>query len=330
MIISRTPLRISFAGGGTDLPCFYRENNYGAVFSTSINKYIYVTVKNHSDLYEEKIRLNYSDTEQVNDLDEIKNPIIRECLKLLNIDESLYISTVADAPGSSGLGSSSTFCVGLLNALYAYKGESPNRGQLAEVAAHIELDILKRPMGKQDHYAAAFGGLNYIRFNDDENSTIMPLSTKYDLSENLFSNMLTFWTGIERKSEDILDEQNKKNEENSEVLLKMRDQAWEMYKLVKKGELDVETFGAMLNEGWMMKCTLASKINNSLISEAYKTAISSGALGGKISGAGGGGFLNLIVPEQKKEDVISAMKKLGLNNFPVSLETQGASVTRVY
>ena len=157
MIISRTPLRISFAGGGTDIPSFYKKNSYGCVLSSAINKYIYVSVKKHSKLYSEKIRLNYSETETVNDVEKIKNPIIRTCLKFLEIDDNIYISTVADAPGSSGLGSSSTFCVGLLNALYAYKGQKVNSNRLAKEAAKIEMEILKRPIGKQDHYAAAFG-----------------------------------------------------------------------------------------------------------------------------------------------------------------------------
>lgn len=330
MIISKTPLRISFAGGGTDLPSFYRKNGFGAVFSTSIDKYIYVTIKRHCQLYPEKIRLNYSITEQVNALDEIRNPIIRECLKFLNIDEHLYISTVADAPDSSGLGSSSTFCVGLLNALYTYKGQSVSRGKLAEEAAHIEIDVLKRPMGKQDHYAAAFGGLNYIRFNDDETSTIMPITAQNNLTEMVFSNMLSFWTGIERNSEDILNEQDKKNEANSEVLLKMRDQALALYVLASRGDMGIENIGSALHDGWVMKCTLASNITNSLISEAYQAAISSGAIGGKISGAGGGGFLNLIVHEQKKNAVILALEKFGLRNFPIGPDTDGASVNRIY
>ena len=188
MIISKTPLRISFAGGGTDLPSFYKHNDYGAVLSTGINSYLYVSVKKHTPLYNERIRLNYSESELVNDVKEIKNPIIRECLKFLEIDDAIYISTVADAPPAAGLGSSSTFAVGLLNGLYKYKGITASRGMLAEEAAHIELDILKKPMGKQDHYAAAFGGLNYIRFNSDESVTIKPLITKVQVIEELFNN----------------------------------------------------------------------------------------------------------------------------------------------
>ena len=330
MIISRTPLRISFAGGGTDLPSFYRKHGFGAVFSMSINKYIYVTVKKHCELYLEKIRLNYSDTEQVGKFEDIQNPIIRECLRFLNIDDHLYISTVADAPGSSGLGSSSTFCVGLLNALYSYKGQTVSRGKLAEEAAYIEIDILKRPMGKQDHYAAAFGGLNYIRFNDDENSTIMPLFSKNNITEKIFLNMLTFWTGIERNSEDILSEQDKKNKENTEVLIKMRNQALEIYNLATMGKLSIDVLGNMLHEGWLMKCTLASKVTNLFISKAYESAVSGGALGGKVSGAGGGGFLNLIVPKNKKISMITTMEKLGLKYFPVGPDTLGTTITTVH
>ena len=273
--------------------------------------------------------MNYSDTEQINTLEEIQNPIIRECLKYMNINEHLYISTVADAPGLAGLGSSSTFCVGLLNALYAYKGKNIGRGELTEIASHIEIDVLKRPMGKQDHYAAAFGGLNYIRFNDDESTTIMPLSANHNISKSIFSYMLTFWTGIERNSSEILEEQDKQNDENTEVLLKMRKQALELFSLANQGELDIKSLGSLLNEGWLMKCSLASKISNSFISKAYKLAISGGALGGKISGAGGGGFLNLIVPKNKKISMIATMEKLGLKYFPLGPDTQGTTITTV-
>jgi len=326
MIISRTPLRISFAGGGTDLPSFYKHHGFGAVFSSSINKYLYVSVKEHCELYPEKIRLNYSDTEQVNSTEEIQNPIIRKCLEYLNIEENLYISTVADAPGSSGLGSSSTFCVGLLNALYAYKGQNASRGKLAEEAAKIEIELLKRPMGKQDHYPASFGGINYIKFLDQERTNIMPLSTQHDVSDMIFSNLLTFWTGIERNSEEILSDQDNRNQDNSEVLLKMRDQAHEMYDLANKGNLSIEKLGKLLHDGWLMKCTLTPKISNSLISQAYDSAIENGALGGKISGAGGGGFLNFIVPDSRRHAVSAAMKAMGLKSFPVGPDTHGTAV----
>ena len=194
MIISRTPLRISFAGGGTDIPSFYKKNSYGCVLSSAINKYIYVSVKKHSKLYSEKIRLNYSETETVNDVEKIKNPIIRTCLKFLEIDDNIYISTVADAPGSSGLGSSSTFCVGLLNALYAYKGQKVNSNRLAKEAAKIEMEILKRPIGKQDHYAAAFGSINFFKFNSDDSVSIKPVDETSRYTKMIFESLITFYT----------------------------------------------------------------------------------------------------------------------------------------
>jgi D-glycero-alpha-D-manno-heptose-7-phosphate kinase len=329
MIMSRTPLRISFAGGGTDLPSFYRKHGFGAVFSTSIDKYIYVSVKKHCELYSEKIRLNYSGTEQINTLYEIQNPIIRECLRFLEIDDRIYISTVADAPASSGLGSSSTFCVGLLNALYAFRGEKASRGKLAEEAAHIEIDVLKRPMGKQDHYAAAYGGMNYIRFDDNENTSIMPLSARENITEKILSYISTYWTGIERNSETILAEQNEKNDHNSDVLLQMRSQALALYDLANKGNLGIQKIGEILHEGWLMKRSLASKISNPFISNAYDKALENGALGGKISGAGGGGFLLLLVPVSKKSTVDAVMKNMGLIQFPLKPDFEGTTVTSI-
>ena len=329
MIISCTPLRISFAGGGSDLPSFYRDHDFGAVFSTSINKYIYVIIKDHCELYPEKIRLNYSQTEQVNLLSDIKNPIIRESLRFLDIDDNLYISTVADAPESSGLGSSSTFCVGLLNALYRFKNEKVNRSRLAEEAAHIEMDILKRPMGKQDHYAAAFGSFNYIRFNDDETSTIKPLLSSKSVTNLIFSNLQTFWTGIKRKSDKILSEQDFNNKENWKILNNMKEQALIMYEFCNRDQFSIHEFGELLHQGWTMKKTLASKISNSFISEAYETALANGALGGKISGAGGGGFLNLIVPSENRNNVKIALEKMGLKYFPIGPDSNGTMV-KVY
>ena len=208
MIISKTPLRISFFGGGTDLPSFYESTNYGSVLSVSIDSYIYVTIKKHSELFVEKYRLQYSETELGNNLSDIKNPIIRECLRHLNVTDNIYISTIADAPGASGLGSSSSFCVGLLQALYKYKGEDVSAGKLAKEAAYIEIDLLKRPMGKQDAYAAAFGGLNYFRFNNDQTVTIKPMVLPDENKKIIFDHMLSFWTGVARPSESILEEQN--------------------------------------------------------------------------------------------------------------------------
>lgn len=327
MIISKTPLRISFAGGGTDLPSFYRFNDFGAVLSTSINSYIYVTVKKHTPFFKERLRLNYSESELVDNIEDVKNPIIRECVRYHGIGDKLYISTIADVPGSSGLGSSSSFCVGLLNALYKYKGEIVSPGRLAEEAAHIEMDILKRPIGKQDHYAAAFGGLNYIRFNSDESVTIRPIITKAQTEKTLFNSMLSFWTGISRPSETILEEQDKKNKKNAEKLIFMREQADRLMKLMYANNFSIDKFGRIMHEGWQIKRKLASKISNSTLDRYYSIAKANGAIGGKISGAGGGGFLNVLAHEADHNKIKKALKNAGLMPCKFNLDSAGTTVT---
>lgn len=326
MIISKTPLRISFAGGGTDLPSFYKKHDYGAVLSTSIDSYIYVTIKKHSELFPEKFRLNYSITEQVDNIDRIENPIIRECLRFLNINDRLYISTVADCPGSSGLGSSSTFCVGLLNALYKYKGVNASAGKLAEEAAHIEIDILKRPMGKQDHYAAAYGGVNYFRFNNDETVTLQHVACRTKNIEILFNSLLSFWTGVVRPSESILKEQDTNNHKNSDILIKMRDQALELLHLLDSDNFSIERFAKIIHDGWLLKTQLASNISNPEIDKAYSLALENGTLGGKVSGAGGGGFLNIFAHEGNQAQLVSKLTSIGLTRYKMNIDSNGTQV----
>jgi len=329
MIISKTPLRISFAGGGTDLRSYYKFNKYGAVLSTSIDSYIYVTIKKQTPLFKEKYRLNYSETELVNNVNEIKNPIIRECLNFLEIDEQLYISTIADAPASTGLGSSSTFCVGLLNALYKFKGEIVSAGRLAEEAAYIECDILKRPMGKQDHYVAAYGGINYFRFYDDESVTIRPLNIS---SKNLgiFSDSLVmFWTGMTRASETILKEQDENNRVNKDVLHKMKNQALEFSEILNASNLKMDALANLLNQGWEYKKTLASNVSNQKINDWYTMALKCGALGGKISGAGGGGFLTFIAEPNRHNELIVELENLGLKRYVFRIKSAGTIVSEI-
>lgn len=327
MIISKTPLRISFAGGGTDLPSFYKHNEYGAVISTSIDSYIYVTVKKHTPLFEERIRLNYSEAELVTDINEIKNPIIRECLKFLNIDDRLYISTIADAPGSSGLGSSSSFCVGLLNALYKYKGITVSSGRLAEEAAYIEIEVLKRPMGKQDHYAGAYGGLNYFRFNADGTVTVKPIIVSISVINDLFNSMISFWTGVVRPSESVLAEQDKNNIKNSENLLIMRQQAEELSNLLYSDNFSIERFGKTIHAGWQLKRQLASQVSNPGINRYYNIAMKNGAYGGKISGAGGGGFLNIFARVDNHLNITNSLQKAGLVPFKFNIDASGTTVS---
>ena len=326
MIISRTPLRISFAGGGTDIPSFYRKNSYGCVVSSAINKYIYVSVKSHSKLFEEKIRLNYSKTEQVNDIEKIQNPIIKACLKFLNIDENIYISTVADAPGSSGLGSSSSFCVGLLNALYTYKGQTVGRSRLAKEAAKIEIEILKRPIGKQDHYAAAFGGINLFKFHSDDNVTIRPIDETSKNAKILFSSLLTFFTNYSRDASRILSDQKKRSNLNTNNLLLIREQAEDLFDQIYHNNFNEKKFGEILDKGWKIKKNLSKKISNKLIDDVYNLAKKKGAYGGKLSGAGAGGFLSFVVKKKLKENIIKSLLKKKLQYFPIKADVIGTKI----
>ncbi len=326
MIISRTPLRISFAGGGTDIPYFYKKNSYGCVLSAAINKYIYVSVKSHSKIYSEKIRLNYSETENVNDVEKIKNPIIKACLKFLEIDDNIYISTVADAPGSSGLGSSSTFCVGLLNALYAYKGEIVNRNRLAEEAAQIEIEILKRPIGKQDHYAASFGSINFFKFHSDDSVSIKPVEETSKYTKLIFNSLETFYTNINRDASKILSHQKKRANLNEKNLLLIREQAENLYNQIYFKKISVKKFGEILDRGWNIKKQLSTQVSNQLIDNIYSSAKKIGVYGGKLSGAGGGGFLSFVVKKELKKDLIKTLSKKKMQYFPIKLESTGSLI----
>jgi D-glycero-alpha-D-manno-heptose-7-phosphate kinase len=327
MIISKTPLRISFAGGGTDLPAFYAANEYGAVLSTCIDSYIYVSVKEHTSLFAERIRLNYSETELVDSVDHIQNSIVRECLRFLEIDDRIYISTIADAPAQSGLGSSSAFCVGLLNALYKYKRVPTSPGRLAEEAAHIEIEVLRRPVGKQDHYAAAFGGLNYFMFNADGSVTVRPIIVAAPRIALLSDCMISFWTRETRPAESILAEQDGNTARNTETLLEMRAQAQRLADVLYNG-FAVERFGKIVHEGWVLKRRLASKISSTAIDECYELAVGRGAYGGKISGAGGGGFLNVFAPASAHSAITDALRTYGLLPYKFNFEARGTAVMR--
>jgi D-glycero-alpha-D-manno-heptose-7-phosphate kinase len=320
LIVTRTPLRLSFAGGGTDLAEFY-ERDFGAVLSTAINQYLYVTLKPHGHLFEEIYRLNYSETEQVDALDDIKNDIARECLRLLPVDPPIYISTVSDVPSSSGLGSSSSFAVGLLHALHALRNERVSAGQLAEEASHVEIDILERPIGKQDHYAAAFGGFNYFCFWPDGRVTLEPQNLHNGCLDRLFDHILMFSTGIWRDASEVLSEQKRNTDLNLDQLTAMRSHAQELRGVIQNG-FRLENFGSVMDSGWQLKRQLATGISNERIDTWYQRAMDAGAWGGKLAGAGGGGFLALIAPPESHEDVRRALSDL--KDIPVSYETQGS------
>jgi D-glycero-alpha-D-manno-heptose-7-phosphate kinase len=321
-----TPQRVSFAGGGTDIPEFYRRHG-GSVISATIDKYIYVTVKRHSPLFNEVYRLSYSKTEHVNSLEEIENDVARECLRLVQVEPPLFIATASDLPALSGLGSSSSFAVGLLYALHMLRGEDVSAGQLAEEACHVEIDRLQRPIGKQDQYAAAFGGLNYITFQSDGRVHIDSVWLPADGAAALFRNSMLFWTGQQRQAADVLQEQRDKIDESCGTLLKMRDMAARCRDVLLATADNFQPLGAILDEGWRCKRSLASKISSAHIDNCYARALAAGALGGKIAGAGGGGFLYLVVTPDCREAVRAALPDMV--DVEVRYEPRGAQLLSV-
>ncbi|MGH7775151.1 MAG: GHMP kinase [Candidatus Binatia bacterium] len=323
LVVTRTPLRVSFAGGGTDLAVFY-ERDYGAVLSTAVEKYIYVTVKRHGEVFNERIRLNYSKSEQVQDIDEIENNIARECLRFLEIEPPIYISTVGDLPASTGLGGSSSYAVGLLNALHAYRGERVSAGQLAEEASHIEIDVLKQPIGKQDQYAAAFGGLNLFCFKPGGGVTVEPQRLANGILLDLFHQIMMFWTGHQRDTRSVLTEQKANTTQKMESLIKIREHAHQLQRLLSNGSCDLRAFGGILDESWQLKRQLASTITTDQIDTWYRRARDAGALGGKLCGAGGGGFLLFVVPLTCQDAVRRALPSL--KEVPMRPEAHGSQI----
>jgi D-glycero-alpha-D-manno-heptose-7-phosphate kinase len=323
LVMTRTPLRVSLAGGGTDLAAFY-EREHGAVFSTAIDKYIYVTVKRHGSVFNERIRLNYSRSEQVQKIEEIENNIARECLRFLEIDPPIYISTIGDLPASTGLGGSSSFAVGLLNALHAFRGERVSAGQLAEEASYIEIDVLKEPIGKQDQYAAAFGGFNIFCFKPGGGVTVEPHRMPNGMLSHLFKNFLMFWTGHQREASSVLSEQKAKIPQKMDALRQMRGHAYQLQALLGNTHCDVEAFGRILHESWLLKRGLASTISNDQIDIWYCRARETGAIGGKVCGAGGGGFLLFVVPLERQQSVRESL--LDLTEIQVGPEVHGSQI----
>jgi D-glycero-alpha-D-manno-heptose-7-phosphate kinase len=310
VILTRTPLRVSFAGGGTDLPAFY-EQDYGAVFSTAIDHYIYVTVKRHGSVFDEPIRLNYRFSEEVHTVDDVQNDIARECLRFCEIEPPIYISTIGDLPTSTGLGSSSSFAVGLLNALHAYRGERVTAGQLADEAAQVEIEVLKHPIGKQDQYAAAFGGLNFFTFKAGGGVSVEPHRAPNRRITELFSRMLMFWTGHQRDATSVLIEQKLNTSRKHESLLAMREHAHRLQEIMTGSEEPtVADIGGVLHETWSLKRDLASTVTTPEIDAWYERAIDAGAAGGKLLGAGGGGFLMFVVEPDRQDQVRRALADL--------------------
>lgn len=321
MIISRTPLRISFVGGGSDLRAFY-QHGYGSVVNTAINKYVYIIINKKFD---DGIMLHYSGTELVRNVDEVQHIIIREVLKFCGIQSGLDIACISDLPASktgSGLGASSSLTVGLLHALYAYQGESVSSEQLARDACTIERDILKLPGGKQDQYAAAYGGLNQIRFHGDERVEIEPIVLSQKQLHELNKKLLLFYTGMDTKSSAAVVSQIKRTEENVPILQTMVGLSEKLPAILLNNNFT--TLGQMLHENWLHKQKLGEKITNKTIDGYYARALQAGATGGKILGSGGGGFLLLYCDEHAQDVVRRALSNL--QEMPFKFETQGSRI----
>jgi D-glycero-alpha-D-manno-heptose-7-phosphate kinase len=308
MIITRTPLRISFVGGGSDLPAYY-ENERGAVVSTAIDKYIYINV---NPKFDHKIRASYSVTEIVDTVDEVKHELIREALHLLNLKQGIEITSISDIPSQgTGLGSSSSYTVGLLNALYAYKGHMAGAERLASEACYIEIIRCNKSIGKQDQYIAAYGGLQYIRFNPDGSVFTDPVVCSSETRKKLQSRLLMLYTGLTRRADDILVEQTRetRSDENKRAslryMVKLADQLCEAL-----GRDDIDAFGEILHTGWLEKRKLAQNISNNAIDTWYEQARAAGAIGGKLLGAGGGGFLLLYADPAHHRDICRALPEL--------------------
>jgi len=318
LIIVQTPLRISFFGGGTDFPSYFRREG-GCVLSTAIDKYVYVTIKQRFD---DLIRIGYTKTEIVEDVDHIQHELIREAFRTTGLKKGVEITTMGDIPAGTGLGSSSTVTVGTLNAMYAFQNKFVCPEDLAKEACHIEIDTLNKPIGFQDQYIAALGNFRLIEFEKDGKITTQVISLDPIVKNRLSENLLLFYTGQQRLSESILTEQNNNVQDNLKILNKLKIMAHSAVEELQKG--DIDCIGYMLNESWQLKKRLASGITNVKIDYYYELAMSSGALGGKVTGAGGGGFLLIYCPYDKRDAVRTKLKEL--REIPIHLEESGSKV----
>jgi D-glycero-alpha-D-manno-heptose-7-phosphate kinase len=325
MIIAKVPLRVSFFGGGTDIPFFYKKNNYGCVLSTTINKYIYITLKDHGKLFNEKFRMNYSVSETSNEISQIKNDILRNIIKYFNIKDNIYISTISDIPSSSGLGSSSSLVVGLFLLLNKKHNLNLSRKEIVKKASEFEIMKISKSIGKQDHYSAFYGGFNYIKFFKNQNVRISKIPDNV-LLKKIEKSSLFFWTGIQRSANKILESQVNNKKYTEEIMLEIRKIADEVHRKIKLNKIDFIEFGKYLHKSWILKRKLSNKISNTEIDNLYEKCIQKGAIGGKILGAGGGGFLYILARETDHNKIILEMKKNGLVREEIKFGNKPAEI----
>ena len=323
MIISRTPFRISFFGGGTDYPVWYKEHG-GAVLATSIDKYCYINLRHLPPFFDYNYRLVYSKSEQTQNIFEIQHPSIRETLRFMKSDQGLEIHHDADLPARSGLGSSSSFTVGLLNAMYAMNGKMVTKRQLALDAIHVEQCLIDENVGSQDQTSAAFGGFNKIEFGGDREIQVQPITIGAKRSQDLQDHLMLFFTGFSRIASEIAGEQIKKTPDKTVELNRMREMVDEAIEILNSSDSNITDFGRLLHESWMIKRSLTDKITTSEVDNIYETAMQAGALGGKLLGAGGGGFILFFVEPEFQQMVKDKLKNL--LHVPFKFDTLGSQI----
>jgi D-glycero-alpha-D-manno-heptose-7-phosphate kinase len=322
MVISRTPFRISFFGGGTDYPAWYRQHG-GCVLAATIDKYCYLTCRFLPPFFEHRLRVVYSKIESVQSVDEITHPSVRETLKYLKFDRGLEVHHDGDLPGRSGMGSSSSFTVGLLHALHALNGRIMGKEELAKESIHIEQDILKETVGSQDQVCAAYGGLNYINFNTNGDVSVRPLTVTDERVRELNSNLMLCYTGIKRTASDVASSYVTSLEARNAQLERMKVMVTQGVEILN-GKTDLAEFGNLLHEAWEAKRSISNRISNADVDELYKQAREAGALGGKLLGAGGGGFIVLFVPPAKQTKVRQRLARL--IHVPFEFEYSGSQI----
>lgn len=324
MIITRTPFRVTLGGGGTDLPSYYSRFG-GFIFSFAMDKYMYINV--NRPVADNLIRINYSDSEKVEKISDLKHDIARACLEKHGITHSIEIASMADIPSGSGLGSSSCYTVGLLHALHTLKREYLPLQELAEEACEIEIDILKKPMGKQDQYLAAFGGFTVMEISKEGVVQVSQAKVSNGTLEDLKSNLFLFYTGVSRVNKEILGEQSRSTEKSKKEVLEslhyIKESGYRILEIVETR--NITELGRMFDKHWQYKKKMAKGITNPEFNRIYDTAMKNGALGGKISGAGGGGFF-LFYCEEGKEKLRSAMAEMGLKEMRFDFDFEGTKI----
>ncbi|MGH8642147.1 MAG: kinase [Burkholderiales bacterium] len=322
MIITRTPFRVSFFGGGTDYPAWYQRHG-GAVLATTINKYCYISCRYLPPFFDHKFRVVYSKIEDRKNIDEIVHPPVREALRYLSFDKGVEIHHDGDLPARSGLGSSSSFTVGLLNALYALKGAMTDKAELARKAIHIEQERLQEAVGSQDQTLAAYGGLNHIEFPRNGEINVHPLTLHPERLQELNAHLMLFFTGISRTASEVVKEYLHDMLAKEQQLRRAGEMVNEALAILRGGG-DLAPFGRLLHEGWKLKRGLSPKISTSYVDQIYEAGLAAGAIGGKLIGAGGGGFVLLFVQPEKHPAVMQRLRKLV--HVPIKFEFSGSRI----